>query len=244
MVIGGNGVLGAAMCEGLATHGASVVIVGRNEEKGVGVKDRISSMGGEALFLQADATSKDMITGVLENTIAWKSHVDILVNAAGINSNTPFFDIQMEEFDRIVDVNLKSVVIACQVFGSHMCKSSRGGSIINISSVSSGPPLSQVFTYSLTKAAVNNLTQFLAREFAPYHVRVNAVIPGFFPAEQNKKILTEQRMASIMQHTPYKRFGNPEELQGTIVWLASDEASGFVSGALVRVDGGFSAMTI
>jgi NAD(P)-dependent dehydrogenase (short-subunit alcohol dehydrogenase family) len=119
-----------------------------------------------------------------------------------------------------------------------------GGSIINISSASSGPPLSKVFTYSITKAGVNNLTQFLAREWAPHLVRVNAVAPGFFPAEQNRKLLTEERVASIMGHTPMARFGEAEELSGAVVWLASEKASGFVTGAVIRVDGGFTAMTI
>jgi NAD(P)-dependent dehydrogenase (short-subunit alcohol dehydrogenase family) len=101
-----------------------------------------------------------------------------------------------------------------------------------------------VFAYSASKAAVNNVTKFLAREFAPYKVRVNAIIPGFFPAEQNRKILTPDRVESILRHTPFGRFGDPQELQGTAVWLASEKASGFVTGALIRVDGGFGAMTI
>src|SRR5690606_18365362 len=119
-----------------------------------------------------------------------------------------------------------------------------GGSIINISSISSGPPLSKVFTYGISKAGVNNLTQWLAREFAPHKIRVNAVIPGFFPAEQNRRILSKERVEAIVGHTPMKRLGDPEELAGVIVWLASDKASGFVTGALIPVDGGFSAMTI
>jgi NAD(P)-dependent dehydrogenase (short-subunit alcohol dehydrogenase family) len=118
------------------------------------------------------------------------------------------------------------------------------GSIINISSVSSTTPLSRVFTYSVSKAGVNSVTQYLARELAPYGIRVNAIIPGFFPAEQNRKILDDARIESIMNHTPMKRFGEAEELQGAAVWLASDKASSFVTGALIRVDGGFGSMTI
>jgi len=120
----------------------------------------------------------------------------------------------------------------------------RGGSIINISSASSAPPLSKVFTYSVAKAGVNQITQFLARELAPYNVRVNAILPGFFPAEQNRKILTEDRVASIMGHTPMKRFGESSELVGAAVYLASPRAASFVTGSIVRVDGGFTAMTI
>jgi len=116
--------------------------------------------------------------------------------------------------------------------------------VINISSASSGPPLSKVFSYSVTKAGVNNLTQFLAREWAPHRVRVNAIAPGFFPAEQNRKILTDERVATILGHTPMGRFGEPEELAGTVVWLATERASSFVTGAIIRVDGGFTAMTI
>lgn len=143
-----------------------------------------------------------------------------------------------------MDVNLKSVVLACQVFGKQMIEQGSGGSIINISSVSSSPPLSRVFTYSASKAGVNSITQFLAREFAPDRVRVNAIIPGFFPAEQNKKILSPERVESIMQHTPMNRFGNPDELKGAVVYLASSKASSFVTGSFLRVDGGFGAMTI
>ena len=120
----------------------------------------------------------------------------------------------------------------------------RGGSIINISSASSGPPLSRVATYSIAKAGVNNLTQYLAAELAPRGVRVNAIAPGFFPAEQNRALLSEERVRSILAHTPAGRLGEPDELVGAAVWLASARASGFVTGAIVRVDGGFSAMTI
>ncbi|RPH89811.1 MAG: SDR family oxidoreductase, partial [Calditrichaeota bacterium] len=174
----------------------------------------------------------------------WMGIPDILINAPGINSGTPFAEIDEAEFDRIMAVNLKSMFFACQLFGQQMIAHGKNGSIINISSASSGPPLSKVFTYSLSKAGVNNLTQWLAREWAPHNVRVNAIAPGFFPAEQNRKILTEERIADIMHHTPMKRFGNAEELVGTTIWLASDRASSFVTGAIIRVDGGFTAMTI
>jgi NAD(P)-dependent dehydrogenase (short-subunit alcohol dehydrogenase family) len=168
----------------------------------------------------------------------------VLVNASGTNSSTPFLDISEEEWTNILDVNLKSVFLACQVFGQCMIERGQGGSIVNISSSSSGPPLSKVFTYSISKAGVNNLTQFLAREWAQYGIRVNAIIPGFFPAEQNRKILSEERTEAIFSHTPMARFGKPDELVGTTLWLASEKASSFVTGALIRVDGVFSAMTI
>ena len=164
--------------------------------------------------------------------------------APGMNSATPFFDITEAEYDKIMSVNLKSMFIACQVYGKQMIDQGDGGSIINISSASSGPPLSRVFTYSVSKAGVNNLTQYLAREWAPHRVRVNALAPGFFPAEQNRKILTEDRVNAIFGHTPMNRFGEPEELVGAVVWLSSDAAASFVTGSIVRVDGGYTAMTI
>ncbi|MGO4346189.1 SDR family oxidoreductase [Paenibacillus sp. MCAF9] len=244
VVIGGNGVLGSAMASALAEAGSKVAIVGRDMEKAKLVCDQINSSGGTAISLQADATKKDELEAVLSDVLQWGGRIDTLVNASGTNSPTPFFDLKMDEWDRIMDVNLKSVVLACQVFGKQMIEQGSGGSIINISSVSSSPPLSRVFTYSASKAGVNSITQFLAREFAPDRVRVNAIIPGFFPAEQNRKILSPERVESIMQHTPMNRFGNPDELKGAVVYLASSKASSFVTGSFLRVDGGFGAMTI
>ncbi|MDQ8737243.1 SDR family oxidoreductase [Paenibacillus sp. LHD-38] len=244
VVIGGNGVLGSAMSAALAEAGSKVAVVGRDMEKARLVCEQIERNGGIAIPLQADATKKEELQSVLNKVLEWGGRVDTLVNASGTNSATPFFDLEMEEWDRIMDVNLKSVVLASQVFGKRMIEQGYGGSIINISSVSSSPPLSRVFTYSVSKAGVNSVTQYLAREFAPSKVRVNAIIPGFFPAEQNKKILSPDRVESIMKHTPMNRFGDPEELKGTIVYLASAKASSFVTGAMIRVDGGFGAMTI
>ncbi|MFD0869794.1 3-ketoacyl-ACP reductase [Chlamydia abortus] len=244
VIIGGNSTLGGAMSVALGGHGAQVAIVGRNQEKSEQVVRQIQEAGGQAKSFTADATSADDLRRVLEEVIAWTGRVDVLMNCPGVNSATPFFELTMEEWDRIMDVNLKGVVLACQIFGKHMVDKGEGGSIINISSVSSDPPLSRVFTYSASKAGVNSVTKYLAREFAPSRVRVNAIIPGFFPAEQNRKILSEERIASIMSHTPMQRFGEAEELQGAAVFLASDKASSFVTGALIRVDGGFGSMTI
>jgi NAD(P)-dependent dehydrogenase (short-subunit alcohol dehydrogenase family) len=244
VVIGGNGVLGSAMSAALAEAGYKVAVVGRDMDKAERVCGQIRQNGGSAIALQADATRKEELASVLEQVAAWEGRVDTLVNASGTNSTTPFFELETEEWDRIMDVNLKSMVLACQVFGKRMIEQGEGGSIINISSVSSGPPLSKVFTYSASKSGVNSITQFLAREFAPHGVRVNAIIPGFFPAEQNRKILSPDRIEAIMRHTPMNRFGDPEELKGTVVYLASKKASSFVTGALIRVDGGFGAMTI
>jgi NAD(P)-dependent dehydrogenase (short-subunit alcohol dehydrogenase family) len=191
-----------------------------------------------------NAASKEDLQKASDTIKTELGTADILINAAGINSSTPYFDITEDEFDKIMAVNLKSMFLACQVFGKQMLDDGKAGSIINISSASSGPPLSKVFTYSVSKAGVNNLTQWLAREWATQGVRVNAIAPGFFPAEQNRKILTEERVTNIMRHTPMDRFGEAEELVGATVWLASEKASSFVTGTLVRVDGGYTAMTI
>jgi NAD(P)-dependent dehydrogenase (short-subunit alcohol dehydrogenase family) len=244
VIIGGNSTLGGAMAVALGGHGANVAIVGRNAEKSEEVKKRIVEAGGKAQCFSADATKPEDLQKVLADVLAWTGRCDILMNCPGKNSPTPFFDLQMDEWDSIMEVNLKSVVLACQVFGKHMVDQGEGGSIINISSASSEIPLSRVITYSASKAAVNNVTRFLAREFAPAKVRVNAIIPGFFPAEQNRKILSPERTESIMGHTPMKRFGDAEELQGAAVFLASERASSFVTGSFLTVDGGFTATTI
>jgi NAD(P)-dependent dehydrogenase (short-subunit alcohol dehydrogenase family) len=228
----------------LADHGAKVAIVGRNLETAEAVVKEIIENGGEAKAFQADVSSKDSLVQVANEIEQWSGGWDILLNAPGTNSPTPFFDLDMDEYDKIMDINLKGIVMTCQIFAKRMIEQERKGSIINISSVSSTTPLSRVFTYSVSKAGLNSVTQFLAREFATSGIRVNAIIPGFFPAEQNRKILDKDRIASIMGHTPMERFGEAEELQGATVFLASDKASSFVTGALLRVDGGFGAMTI
>ncbi len=244
VVIAATSTLGSAMAAGLAAHGARVAVVGRDRERAEALREKIVADGGDAAAFVADATSSDDLHRLLDEVTGWAGDVHVLMNCPGKNSATPFFELQMDEWDDIMDVNLKSVVRACQVFGAHMTRHAAGGSIINISSASAGPPLSRVFTYSASKAAVDNVTQFLAREFAPSSVRVNAIVPGFFPAEQNRRVLSEERVESIMAHTPMGRFGSPEELIGAAVWLASERASSFVTGALIRVDGGFGAMTI
>ncbi|MGE5486992.1 MAG: SDR family oxidoreductase [bacterium] len=242
--IGAGGVLAGAIAMGFAEAGADLAVIDVNADAARARADCIRQMGRRAIAVQADATSKADLTRALEATLGELGRVDVLLNAAGINSGTPFFEITEEEWQRIIDVNLKSVFLACQVFGKEMVERGEGGSIINISSASSGPPLSKVFTYSITKAGVNQITMFLAREFAPHRVRVNAILPGFFPAEQNRKLLTEERVASIMRHTPMNRFGEACELVGAAVYLASEKASSFVTGSVLRVDGGFLAMTI
>lgn len=244
VVIGGTGELCGAMAEGLAGAGAEVVLVGRNQEKADARLAKIQASGGKAYFISADADSKASLEGLLAEVLKRSGRVDIVVNGAGVNSATPFLDIQEDEFDRIMRINMKGVFLGCQVFGKYLVERGEGGSIINLGSMSAVVPLSRVFTYSASKAAVHNLSKNLAREWAPKKVRVNIMVPGFFPAEQNRKILSPERVTSIMGHTPMKRFGEARELIGTTLLLASENAGGFITGAEMIVDGGYHAMTI
>ena len=244
VVIGGTGELCGAMAEGMAGAGAEVVLVGRNEEKAKPRLERIQAAGGKAYFVSAEASDKAAVQQLLQTVLGRSGKVDIVVNGAGVNSATPFLDIPEDEFDRIVKINLKGVFLGSQVFGKYLVDRGEGGCIINLGSMSGIVPLSRVFTYSATKAAVHNLSKNLAREWAPKRVRVNTLVPGFFPAEQNRKVLTPDRVASIMGHTPMKRFGEARELIGATLLLASDTAGGFITGSEIVVDGGYHAMTI
>ena len=242
VVIGGTGELCGAMAEGFAAAGAKVALVGRDAAKAQARLDKIAQYGVPATFFACDTTSKAGLETLLAEVTAKFGPVDVLVNGAGVNSPTPFFDIPEAEFDKIITVNLKGLVLACQVFGKHMV--GRGtGSIINLGSASGLNPLSRVFTYSASKAAVHNLSKNLAREWATQGVRVNILVPGFFPAEQNRKVLNPERIATIMAKTPMKRFGEASELVGAALLLASDAGS-FITGTELVVDGGFDAMTI
>ena len=244
VVIGGGGVLAGAMATGLAQAGADIAILDVSLDNAEARALAIRALGRQAIGVKCDATSRIDTEAACAAVLERFGHVDILLNAAGVNSGTPFFEITEEEWHRILDIDLKSVFLACQVFGKVMVEAGRGGSIINISSASSGPPLSKVFTYGVAKAGVNQITQFLARELAPHKIRVNAILPGFFPAEQNRKLLTEERTNQILNHTMMKRFGESCELVGAAVYLASHEASSFVTGSILKVDGGFTSMTI
>ena len=248
VVVGGAGELCGAMAEGLAAAGATVVVADRDADKGRARVERVAAAGGAAALAVCDATSKESLAGLLAEVLAGQGRADILINGAGINSARPFLEIPEEEYDRIMTVNVKTVFLACQVFGAYFVERARregvGASIINVGSMSGLTPLSRVFTYSVSKAAVHNLTKNLAREWAPLGIRVNAVVPGFFPAEQNRKVLTPERVAAIMAHTPMARFGEPRELLGAVLLLASERAGSFITGSELVVDGGFAAMTI
>lgn len=244
VVIGGTGVLGGAICSALAGAGAYVVVIGRNSDQGRIRVEQIEAAGGGAEFHSADSTSRADLESIVAALATQQRQTHILVNGAGINSATPFLEIIDCEWESIFEVNLNSVRLACQVFGSDMIERGTQASIINVASLSGMTPLSRVYTYAATKAAVINLSQNLAREWAPNGIRVNSISPGFFPAEQNRKVLTPERIESIMQHTPMSRFGHPEELAGAVLLLASPRAGSFVTGTNIVVDGGFMGMTI
>lgn len=243
VIIGGTGELCGAMAEGIASAGALVVLVGRSEEKAKVRIQKIESAGGRAEFAACDVSSRMSVEQLADSLYTAHGQVDILVNGAGVNSPTPFLEIDDDELEKIFDVNFKAVFRTCQVFGGRMLRAEKPASIINVGSMSGVIPLSRVFTYSATKAAVHNLSKNLAREWAPSGIRVNTLVPGFFPAEQNRKILSEERVGQIMGHTPMKRFGKSEELIGATLLLAS-AAGSFMTGTETIVDGGYAAMTI
>lgn len=256
-VVGGTGVLGGRMAEALAENGANVAVVGRSEERGQARVAEIESKGGNAIFQPADALSHESLTKARQAIEEKLGTVSVLVNAAGGNRpdatlppGSDFCNLPLEAWQGVLDLNLVGgSLLPCQVFGESMLESEKG-SIINIASMSGMIPLSRVVAYSAAKAAVINLTKFLAREWATSGVRVNAISPGFFPAEQNRKLLFNEdgtytdRGQQIIGHTPMERFGDPRELDGAIVWLASHAASSFVTGQNIVVDGGFSSVTI
>ncbi len=244
VVIGGTGELCGAMAEGLAGAGAEVVLAGRSEEKANARLKTITEAGGRGWFASVEAGEKASLEALLAAVVARSGGVHILINGAGVNSPTPFLEIPEEEFDRILQVNIKAVFLGCQVFGKYFVGRGGPASIINLGSMSGVVPLSRVFTYSLSKAAVHNLSKNLAREWAPLGIRVNTLVPGFFPAEQNRKVLNPERVENIMRHTPMKRFGEARELIGATLLLASEGAGSFITGSEIVVDGGYHAMTI
>jgi NAD(P)-dependent dehydrogenase (short-subunit alcohol dehydrogenase family) len=257
LVIGGTGVLGGAIAEGLAGAGAQVAVLGRNAERGEARVKNIQQAGGRAVFFASDAQQRSSLASARASIETALGAPTILVNAAGgndakvtVTSERTFEQIAVEDWLANFDLNLVGgVLLPCQEFGSGMVARGKG-SVINIASVAAHVPLSRVVAYSAAKAAVLSLTQFLAREWAPKGVRVNSITPGFFPAEQNRRLLFNEdgsptaRAQAILGHTPMGRFGEPNELVGAVLFLASARASSFVTGADLRVDGGFLAQTI
>ena len=247
--------LGGAMARGLAAAGAQVAIMGRRAEQATAVADDINEQGGQAMPLPADVLDKTQLLDARAALLDRWGRVDILVNAAGGNipaativGDRTFFDMPQDAFEQVVALNLIGSVLPSQVFGQTMAQQG-AGVIINISSMAAQRPLTRVIGYAAAKAAIDNFTRWLAVEMAlkgGSGLRVNAIAPGFFIGEQNRDFLLNpdqsltQRGQTIIDHTPMRRFGEPEELVGALVWLCSDAAR-FVTGIVVPVDGGFSA---
>jgi NAD(P)-dependent dehydrogenase (short-subunit alcohol dehydrogenase family) len=243
-ITGAGGHICGEMARGFARAGCAVAVLDLRPEKAEAIAQELREAGFENMMSHPiDVTRKEDHQRALDAVLARFGRVDIFVNGAGINAPTPFLDITIEEWHRVLDSQITGTMLGCQVFGAQMLRQGKG-SIINVSSASAGPPLSKAFTYSVAKAGIVNLTQNLGREWAKAGVRVNAIRPGFFPTDWNRKnFITPEREAAILGHTPMGRFGEPSELLGATLWLASD-ASGFVTGAEVAVDGGYSCMTI
>ena len=257
VVIGATGALGGGIARALAEAGADVAILGRNAERGHAAAESIRTLGRRSAFYATDTLDRRQLEHALAEIEKHLGLPTILVNAAGgndpkatVTQDLAFEQLTLEAWRGNFDLNLiGGVLLPCQVFGPGMC-ARRAGSIINIASVSAHTPLSRVVSYSAAKAGVLSLTQFLAREWASQGVRVNSITPGFFPAEQNRKLLFKEdgsptpRAESILKHTPMHRFGEASELAGAAVFLASHAASSFVTGTDIRVDGGFLSQTI
>ena len=257
IVTGGTGVLGGAIAHGLAAAGATVGILGRRAEKAADVAAKIEATGGAAFPLPADVLDKASLLAAREEVMGRYGRIDILINSAGGNipkatifGDLTFFNMTQEAFEQVVALNLTGTLLPGQVFGEQMARQGCG-TIINISSMTAQKPLTRVLGYGSAKAAVDNYTKWLAVELAQKYgpgLRVNSIAPGFFIGEQNSDFLLNEdgtystRVQQIIDHTPFGRFGEPDELVGTAVWLASD-ASKFVTGVVVSVDGGFSAFS-
>lgn len=257
IVTGGAGVLGGAMVAGLTEAGAKVGILSRTKEKVEKRVNEILETGGEAISLIADVLNEEQLLRAANHVLDKWGHIDILINAAGGNikgavimPDQNIFDLSIEDFTKVTDLNLKGTVLPSIIFGKAMVEKKKG-CIINISSMAAQQAITRIVGYSASKAAVDNFTKWLAVEMAHKFgegIRVNAIAPGFFIADQNRRLLTNDdgsltsRGQTIIDQTPMKRFGEPEELISTVLWLCSDSSS-FVTGIVVPVDGGFSAFS-
>ncbi len=258
VITGGTGVLGRSMVLYFAEQGAKVVVLARNISVGNELINLVRKEGGEASFFHTDVQQQDSVEQSYMQVMNQYGCVDVLINCAGgnkkgaiIQPDKTFFDLDMEAMKQVVDLNLFGTVIPTLVFAKAMAKQG-SGSIINVASESALRPLTRVMGYGVAKAAVVNFTKYLCAELAVKFgsgIRVNAIAPGFFLTEQNRSLLTNPdgsltpRAETILAHTPYGRFGEPEELLGTLHWLSS-ESSRFVSGTVIPVDGGFDAFSI
>lgn len=266
VVTGGSGVLGTTMCKALAACGASVAIIGRDQAKADRLAEEIAGLGGTARGFSCNVLDEDMVTHTAEQIRNTLGPCDILVNGAGGNSprgvtdqeylnvtetgnvsaGSSFLDLDMAGFKSVFDLNYMGSLIPSQIFARQMAGRS-GCTIINISSMSAFRPLTKVAAYSNAKSAVTNFTQWLAVHLGQADIRVNAIAPGFFITEQNHKLMIDEdgnftpRAQKVIAQTPMRRFGEADELLGALLWLADHRASGFVTGSIIAVDGGFSA---
>ena len=258
VITGAAGILGTSMFHHFAEEGAKVVVLDRNEAAGNKLVSDVTSKGGIAVFFYTDVLNKEVLDENYRQIMEHFGRIDVLINAAGGNMagatiapDKTIFDLDIEAVRKVVDLNLFGTVLPTMVFAKAMVKQ-KEGSIINVASESALRPLTRVAGYGVAKAAVVNFTKYMCGELATKFgsgLRVNAIAPGFFLTEQNRTLLTNPdgsltpRAETIIAHTPYGRFGEPEELLGTLQWLASD-ASKFVSGTLTVIDGGFDAFSI
>lgn len=266
VVTGGAGVLGAAMCKALAACGAAIAIIGRDQAKADHLADEIRATGGAAAGYSCNVLDGEAVRLTAARIRDEMGPCDILINGAGGNqpsgvtdqeyfdsatagqpdAGSSFFDLDMKGFESVFALNYMGTLLPTQVFAQHML-GREGCTIINISSMSAYRPLTKVAAYSNAKAAVTNFTQWLAVHLGQAGIRVNAIAPGFFITEQNRKLMLESdgnftpRAQKVIAQTPMRRFGEAEELLGALLWLAESGASGFVTGAVIPVDGGFSA---
>lgn len=266
VITGAGGTLCSEMARSLAKSGAKIALVDRTLEKVKIVEEEIVEKGGQAISLDADVTDEQRIGQIRDEVVKQWGPPSILVNGAGGNQPNAvtttnefderelagegdirgFFNLEMEDFHRVVTVNTMGSVIPCFIFGKDMAKAG-AGNIVNIASMNSFRPLSRVGAYGMAKAGIANFTQWLAAYLAPAHVRVNAIAPGFFLNDRSRKLLLKEdggfssRGENIIHHTPMKKFGEASQLLGTLNWLLDDDASGFVTGIVVPVDGGFMA---
>lgn len=258
VITGGTGVLGSCIGEYLAAEGAKVVMMGRRREEGDRIVAAIREKGGDAVFMVTDVMDAAVVEKNCNDIMALYGHVDALLNAAGgnmpgatISPDGTFFDVDIQAFQKVLDLNLTGTVIPTQVFLKPMIEAGKGA-IVNFSSMAAFRPLTRVMGYGAAKAGISNFTKFLANEVAAKFtpgIRVNAIAPGFFLTNQNRALLTNpdgsltERGTDVIRQTPFKRFGRPEELCGTIQYLIS-EASSFVTGTVAVVDGGFNAFAM
>lgn len=255
IITGGSGVLGAAMAKGLAKAGAQVGLLGRRKNELEKIENEIKKEGGFAISICANVLDESELREAQKLIHLSLGQIDILVNAAGGNQkgatvlpNQNFFDVDAEALRSVIDLNITGTILPVKVFGKDIAEK-KAGCIVNISSMAAYRPLTRVAGYAASKSAISNFTQWLSVEMANKYgegIRVNAIAPGFFLTEQNRELLTQtdgsltDRGKQIIGHTPFNRFGDPEELVGTLVWLCSD-ASKFVTGTIIPVDGGFNA---